>query len=180
MRTLLLLASALTACTDEKPACDSASPAGSAESGTSDGDNDADTDSDTHTDSGDSTLDDPCAWVDETVDDRDFADYPPVVVCTNPRVGAIDVPASQSEIRVTFSKDMRDGSWSWVQADEATFPEVSGDAYYATTRTNVLPVALEAGHVYQVWVNYGRYDSFADSDGQSAVSYQLTFKTAAG
>ena len=48
---------------------------------------------------------------------------PPVVVKTVPEAGAKDVPSGITEIKITFSKDMADRSWSlcepWQGANAA-------------------------------------------------------------
>jgi hypothetical protein len=49
---------------------------------------------------------------------------PAVVVKTVPEAGSSDVDASVKEIKVTFSKAMKDNSWSWSTASENTFPEL--------------------------------------------------------
>jgi RNA polymerase sigma-70 factor (ECF subfamily) len=41
----------------------------------------------------------------------------------------------------------------------------------------VLPVRLEPGKVYAIWLNSGKFTNFKDADGQSAVPYLLVFKT---
>ncbi|HEY2784094.1 MAG TPA: Ig-like domain-containing protein [Fimbriiglobus sp.] len=46
-------------------------------------------------------------------DDVTLASVPPVVVKTVPVAGADDVDPKRTEVRVTFSKDMQDKSWSW-------------------------------------------------------------------
>src|SRR5438046_2502158 len=38
---------------------------------------------------------------------------PPVVVKAVPQAGTDDVDPAVKEIRVTYSKDMADGTWSW-------------------------------------------------------------------
>ena len=38
--------------------------------------------------------------------------FPPVIVKTVPEAGAKDVPPGEYEVRITFSKDMADKSWS--------------------------------------------------------------------
>ncbi|MFZ5478625.1 MAG: Ig-like domain-containing protein [Myxococcota bacterium] len=122
---------------------------------------------------------DPCACAEEAIDDEAFANYPPVVLCTTPRAGAIDVDPATDELRVTFSKDMSDRSWSWVQVSDRTYPETTGDPYFETDRTTVLPVALEAGQTYVVWINYyDEYMNFVDADGNAAAPFQITFRTA--
>ncbi len=112
--------------------------------------------------------------------DQDYlASYNPVVVRTMPQAGDQAVDPELDEIRVTFSKDMADQNWSWVQISDDTFPE-SHDAWYEDARTNVLSVTLEPEHVYVVWLNYDPdYMSFMDTHGNSAVPYLLSFRTAA-
>jgi len=41
----------------------------------------------------------------------------------------------------------------------------------------VLPVKLEPGKTYAVWVNSEKFDNFKGADGRSAVPYLLVFKT---
>jgi RNA polymerase sigma-70 factor (ECF subfamily) len=41
----------------------------------------------------------------------------------------------------------------------------------------VLPVKLEPGKTYAIWVNSGEFGNFKDTDGRSAVPYLLVFKT---
>ena len=57
--------------------------------------------------------------------------YNPVVVRTVPQAGAQAVDPSLDEIRVSFSKDMMDQSWAWVQISDSTFPESHGVEYVA-------------------------------------------------
>ena len=60
--------------------------------------------------------------------------------------GTTNVDPSLSEIRVTFSKEMLDKSWSWSTASKNTFPKVAGEIHYLEDRrTCVLPVKLEPG-----------------------------------
>jgi hypothetical protein len=51
---------------------------------------------------------------------------PPVVAKTVPAAGAADVDPKLTEIKVTFSKDMQDGTWSWSTASKESFPKVDG------------------------------------------------------
>ncbi|HEV3386801.1 MAG TPA: Ig-like domain-containing protein [Gemmata sp.] len=102
----------------------------------------------------------------------------PVVVKTVPTAGAEDVDPKLTEIKVTFSKDMLDESWSWVQLSDASFPKVEGKIRYEKDkRTCVLPVNLEAGKTYAMWINSEKFENFKDTNGQAAVPYQLVFKT---
>jgi HEAT repeat protein len=110
-----------------------------------------------------------------------LASAPPVVVKTEPVAGSIDVSSDLTEIRVTFSKAMQDGSWSWSTWGEENFPETTGGArYLADGRTCVLPVKLEPGRFYAIWLNSNNFRGFQDTGNRSAVPYLLTFVTAAG
>jgi hypothetical protein len=111
---------------------------------------------------------------------EDFlAAYRPSVVRTVPQAGDQAVDPGLDEIRVTFSADMRDQAWSWVQISPATYPD-SHDVHYEDARTNVLSVTLEPEHTYALWLNYDPdYMSFMDTHGNAAVPYLLSFRTAA-
>lgn len=104
---------------------------------------------------------------------------PPVVVKTTPQAGTADVDAAATtEIRVTFSKDMADGSWSWSTWGEGTFPDLAGKPrYLEDKRTCVLPVKLAPGRTYAIWLNSQNFGNFKDADGRSAVPYLLVFRT---
>lgn len=78
----------------------------------------------------------------------------------------------------TFSKDMQDGSWSWATLCRESFPKTVGKPrYLADKRTCVLPVKLNPGKTYAIWVNTETFGNFKDSEGHSAVRYLLVFKT---
>jgi RNA polymerase sigma-70 factor (ECF subfamily) len=102
---------------------------------------------------------------------------PPVVVKTVPEAGAADVDPKTTEIKVTFSKDMQDESWSWSTLSKESYPKITGKPKYADKRTCVLPVKLEPGKTYSIWVNSEKYTNFKDLDGRSAVPYLLVFRT---
>ena len=106
------------------------------------------------------------------------AALPAVVVATTPRAGDLAVDPGLTEIRVTFSKDMADKSWSWVRIGAESFPEMSGDPrYLSDKRTCVLPVRLKPGRVYAIYLNRDAHANFRDAAGQSAMPYLLTFET---
>ena len=75
---------------------------------------------------------------------------PPVVIKTVPEAGAQDVDPRLTELKATFSKEMKDGSWSWAtKFPMNTFPKMDGKArYLEDKRTCVLPVKLEPGKTY--------------------------------
>jgi hypothetical protein len=104
---------------------------------------------------------------------------PPVVVTTIPKSGETDIDASKvTEIRVTFSKQMADKSWSWSQISDATALPIKGDVKYdADGRTCIAPVKLEPGKTYVSWLNSQKFTNFKDRDGQPAVPYLLVFET---
>jgi hypothetical protein len=104
---------------------------------------------------------------------------PPVVVQTEPVSGSTDVDAAAvKEIRVTFSKPMQDGNWSFSQISRETFPKTTGKPrYLEDERTCVLPVELEPGKTYVIWLNRPPYESFMDQDSRKALIYLLVFET---
>jgi len=111
-------------------------------------------------------------------DEITLENVPAVVVKTFPEAGSHDVDPKMTEIKVTFSKEMMDGTWSWSTASKDSFPKINGKPkYLADKKTCVLPVQLEAGKTYAIWVNTGKFVNFKDADGKSAVPYLLVFKT---
>jgi hypothetical protein len=105
---------------------------------------------------------------------------PAVVVKTVPESGERNVDSNITEIRVTFSKKMQDGRWSWGQMSEETYPKTSGKPHYLPDgKTCVLPVALEAGKTYILQINAlsGKYHNFTDTDQQPSVPYLVVFET---
>lgn len=112
-------------------------------------------------------------------DDITLESAPPVVVKSVPEAGATGVDPKLTEIKVTFSKDMRDGSWSWAMHSKESFPAMEGKPkYLEDKRTCVLPVKLEPGKTYAIWVNSGeKFTNFKDAGGRTAVPYLLVFET---
>ncbi|HXS67261.1 MAG TPA: Ig-like domain-containing protein [Candidatus Polarisedimenticolia bacterium] len=103
---------------------------------------------------------------------------PPVVVKTVPEAGATDVPPGETEIKVTFSKPMKDGSWSWATAWQNSTPEIVGKpAYDADGKTCVVKVKLEPNKSYGFWLNSQSFHNFKDKEGHAAVPYLLVFQT---
>ena len=115
----------------------------------------------------------------EAADDEvTLANVPPVVVETVPKAGADDVDPALEEVRVTFSKAMMPGGWSWATHTKESFPETTGDAKYLDDeRTCVLPVRLAPGTTYAIWINSAKFGNFQDADGRPALPYLLVFKT---
>ena len=105
---------------------------------------------------------------------------PPSVVRTIPQAGAMTVDPGLKEIRVTFSKDMMTHEmWSWCSQTPETFPQSDTSAirYLDDRRTCVLPVTLQPGKTYVLWINSQKFGHFKDLSAQSAVPYLLVFKT---
>ena len=107
------------------------------------------------------------------------ASMPPVVVKTVPQAGDTQVDPGLTEIRATFSKDMMTkGMWAWVQVSKAHYPQTTGKPRYLDDkRTCVLPVKLEPGKTYVLWLNRGRFNTFRDAQNKPAVPYLLVFRT---
>jgi hypothetical protein len=100
----------------------------------------------------------------------------PAVVQTTPRNGQSDVDPALAEIRVTYSKPMMDKSWSWCHDPEQL--ATAGEPHYeADGKTCVLPVKLQPGKTYVIWLNSEDYHNFKDSAGRSAAPYKLSFST---
>ncbi len=111
-------------------------------------------------------------------EDVSLATVPPVVVKTVPPAGATDVDPATTEIKVTFSKEMTDGSWSWIALSKATFPPTAGDPKYSKDkRTCTLPVKLKPGKTYAVGINDEKHVNFKDAEDRPAFPYIVVFKT---
>ncbi|HEY5297750.1 MAG TPA: Ig-like domain-containing protein [Verrucomicrobiae bacterium] len=109
---------------------------------------------------------------------QDIDAIAPVVVKTVPEAGTKDVPPGEYEIKVTFSKDMTDQSWSWSSAWKDSDPESIGKPAYASDhRTCVLKVKLAPGKTYGYWINSQNFHGFKDTQGHPAVPYLLVFQT---
>ena len=102
----------------------------------------------------------------------------PVVTKCVPESGSSGVDPATTEIRITFSKEMQPGVWSWAMIGKESYPGTSeSPRYLEDKRTCVLPVKLQPGKTYAVWVNSEKLLNFKDSKGLIAVPYLLVFKT---
>jgi hypothetical protein len=109
---------------------------------------------------------------------QDIDSMPPVVVKTVPESGSKNVAAGEMEIKVTFSKEMKNGSWSWATAWKDSSPEIIGKPRYeADGKTCVVKVKLEPGKTYGYWLNSQSFRNFKDKQGHPAVPYLLVFET---
>jgi hypothetical protein len=104
---------------------------------------------------------------------------PPSVVKTAPQCGdaAVDA-ATTKQVQATFSKEMANGSWSWSQMSNETFPQIIGKPkYLEDKKTCVIDVKLEPKKTYILWLNSENFKGFKDSDGRPAIPYLLVFQT---
>ena len=109
---------------------------------------------------------------------QDIDAIAPVVVKTVPEAGSKDVSPGVIEIKVTFSKDMTDKSWSWSSAWKDSEPEiVEKPKCDNDQRTCVIKVKLEPNKTYGYWINSQNFHGFKDKQGHSAIPYLLVFKT---
>jgi len=121
-----------------------------------------------------------CQFAPQTSRAQDIDSFAPVVVKTVPEAGTKDVAPGEMEIKVTFSKEMRDGSWSWSTAWKDSTPETIGKIRYDTDhKTCIMKVKLEPNKTYGFWLNSQNFHNFRDQQGHSAVPYLLTFQTKA-
>jgi len=117
---------------------------------------------------------------DPATEGRDIESMPPVVVKTVPESGAKQVAPGMVEIKVTFSKEMADSSWSWSTAWPGSTPEgVGKPKYEADRKTCVLKVKLEPNKTYAYWLNSETFKNFKDQQDHPAVPYLLVFQTKA-
>jgi len=108
------------------------------------------------------------------------SDAAPVVVKTVPAAGDEAVDPGLKEIRVTFSKEMMDKSWSWATdtGHGAVLPNGDEKPFFdKDKKTNVLPVKLQPETTYAVWINGGKFNSFMDTDKNPSLPYLLVFRT---
>jgi Bacterial Ig-like domain len=102
----------------------------------------------------------------------------PVVTRCVPESGSSAVDPGTTDIRVTFSKDMQPGAWSWAMIGKESYPGTSeSPSYLDDKRTCVLPVKLQPGKTYAVWINSEKFQNFKDTKGLVAVPYLLVFNT---
>lgn len=110
---------------------------------------------------------------------QDIDAFAPVVVKTVPEAGSKNVPAGEFEVKITFSKEMTDQSWSWATAWQNSDPQSLGKPHYdADHRTCVMKVKLEPGKTYGWWINSEKFHNFRDTQNHPAIPYLLTFRTA--
>lgn len=103
------------------------------------------------------------------------------VVATEPKSGDAAVDPTLTEVKVTFDRPMLDHSWSWCGSPSDGYPQTTGQPHYLPDgRTCVMPVKLERGRSYSIWLNTETFGNFRDTLGRSAIPYHLTFATSGG
>jgi hypothetical protein len=103
---------------------------------------------------------------------------PPKVVRFDPPNGASAVDPGVTELRATFDRPMSEG-WSWVTEGQDLFPATTGEAFLTPDRrTAVLPVRLEPGRRYALWLNSEQFRYFRDQAGVELPPVRWTFDTA--
>jgi serine/threonine protein kinase len=113
-----------------------------------------------------------------TIDVFEDLPVPPVVTKTVPESGAADVDPSLTELQATFSRPMKQDRWSWCCDRKEDFPSKTGEPHFLPDeRTCVMPVKLQRGRVYAVWLNSETLHLFQDQSGQPALPYLLVFQT---
>jgi len=119
-----------------------------------------------------------CGFAAQVSRAQDIDSFAPVVVKTVPEAGTKDVPPGEYEVKITFSKEMTDQSWSWSTAWKDSAPESVGKPHYeADHKTCVMKVKLEPGKTYGWWINSQNFHGFQDTQHHPAIPYLLTFKT---
>ncbi|MEX2114803.1 MAG: M56 family metallopeptidase [Pirellulales bacterium] len=101
----------------------------------------------------------------------------PQIVKSVPDAGATGVPATLTQITVTFDRDMQ-GGMSWT-GGPPLFPPVdeSRQPRWIDKRTCALPVKLEKGNYYCVGINSTSYQNFKSADGVPVPSSAVYFAT---
>jgi len=101
---------------------------------------------------------------------------PPRVLSMTPANGATDVAPGRSEIQITFSEPMSDGSWSLVGGGP-NFPKIEGIGYVENCTTLVVKVLLKPGWTYRYWLNSSRHQGFKSRAGVPLEPVAVTFRT---
>jgi hypothetical protein len=119
-----------------------------------------------------------CQFAPQLCRAQDVDSMAPVVVKTVPEAGSKDVSAGVMEIKVTFSKDMMDQSWTWSTVWKDSDATIIGKPHYDIDhRTCILKVKLEPNKTYGYWLNSQNFHGFKDTQGHAAVPYLLVFQT---
>ena len=104
---------------------------------------------------------------------------PPQVVKAAPENGSKEVDPNLKELRIVFDQPMQAGSLS-VVGGGPTFPKFVGRHGWEDGRTFVWAWRLEPAHDYWLSINNDRFRNFRGTNGESAVPYPISFRTAQG
>ena len=119
-----------------------------------------------------------CQFAPQSSRAQDMDSFAPVVVKTVPEAGNKEVSPVEFEVRITFSKEMTDQSWSWASAWQGSEPKSLDKPHYeADHKTCVMKVKLEPGKTYGWWINSPKFHGFQDTQNHPALPYFLTFRT---
>jgi hypothetical protein len=102
----------------------------------------------------------------------------PKIVKLTPANGVKNVSPKLKELRVTFDVPMGDG-FSWC-GDGPQFPKIQKGKHPFWTdggKTCVMPVKLEPGVEYQIWLNSESHKNFQSAGGVPLEPVAYTFKT---
>lgn len=104
---------------------------------------------------------------------------PPRVIEAVPKNGDMNVDPGLAEMRFVFDQDMSSGGYS-ICGGGPQFPTIVGRSRWADRRTLVARVRLAPDHEYRLSVNCPNATNCRSAAGEAAVTYPMTFKTAAG
>lgn len=105
------------------------------------------------------------------------SEAPQVIKCF-PANNSEDVDPALDHIYVVFNEEMMPGNFAWAYTNKEDFPQKTGEPYYTDHFTkSVLPVKLEPGKTYEIWINSKTLPYFKDKSGNSAIPFRWTFKT---
>lgn len=105
---------------------------------------------------------------------------PPRIINLSPANGAMDVDPATKVLSVTFDMPMSEGaSWTGGGPQFPQLPNGAKPGWSADGKTCTLPVALEAGHEYQLGLNSASYNNFQSKWGVPLEPVAYTFRTRA-
>lgn len=101
------------------------------------------------------------------------------VVETVPANGETNVDPEIPEIGIYFSAPLKQNSWSFVETDQGTFPEIAGEPHFLNSQTCLLPVKLKPNTTYSIGINSTTRKGFrsAEYPGITVTPHVLTFTT---
>lgn len=101
---------------------------------------------------------------------------PPRVISATPDNADLGVDPAMTQLRIQFDQDM-DPSGRSICGGGPSFPRINGTPTWIDSRTIAITVALEPGKTYALSVNCTAARNFANTKGESAESYPISFTT---